>query len=392
MKILIADDKAENRIILHYVVKKLGHEIIEVENGQEACDTFEQSPDIDMILMDVMMPIMDGMEATRRIKAQSENHHIAIIFVTALDDQDTLNECLNAGGDDFIPKPVNSVVLSAKLQAHQRVIALHRELEQNYRTLHYHQTLIHAEHQVVNKIFHKAMQKNSLSLPGFYYYLSPVSLFNGDLLLITEHPTEGVYLLIGDFTGHGLAAAVGSLPLSEIFFSMTERGYSVGSIAEKMDHRLNEILPTSMFCCAALINLNKEQNCITTWVGGLDNLMITNNSGEIKLEIPSQHLPLGVHWGGQFNTETEQYSLEAGDRIFIYTDGITEATNSEGNMFGTERLKSAILGIEPEKEIEHIINEVSQFCGNENQRDDMTIAELVCAASPSPLEYRLSNQ
>lgn len=387
MKILIADDKAENRILLRYIIQKLDHDIIEVTNGQEACSLFEgDSPcDIDLILMDIMMPIMDGIEATRKIKALNTQHHVAIIFVTALDNQETLNDCLKSGGDDFIPKPVNSVVLAAKLAAHQRIIEMHRELEENCKTLRYHQALIQAEHQVVNKIFHKAMKKNALNLPGFYYYLSPVSLFNGDLLLITEHPTEGIYFLIGDFTGHGLSAAIGSLPLTEIFFSLSESGYSISSIAEKMDSRLKEILPTSMFCCAALINLNPERTHIEAWVGGLDSLMITDNEGKLKLEVPSKHLPLGVHWGGDFNTKTEIYPIDHGDRIFAYTDGITEATNTEGNMFGSERLKSALVGKEPKQEIENIVNQVKLFCGEENQRDDMTIAQLVCLPQSNTL-------
>lgn len=391
MKILIVDDNIENRALLRHLVKKQGHDSIEACNGQKACEFFEQHPSpaepIDLVLMDVMMPVMDGLAATKLIKQRAGEHHVAIIFVTALSDTETLNQCLNSGGDDYISKPINATVLNAKLTAHQRVIDVYRRLEHNNEQLRLHELQTRNDHYVVEKMFQQAMKRNTLGLQGFHYYLSPLSLFNGDVLLISEHPERGVYLFVGDFTGHGLTAAMGSLPVSEIFFAMTQKGLSIGDIAAEMDTRLRELLPVTMFCCAVLLNLDKSRRQLNAWIGGMDSFFIMGNDGTLRRETSEHHLPLGVHWGDGFSRSVLQMDMREGDRIFCYTDGITEATNEQGDMFGIERLQ-AFVSSHPQVHVDHIVAEVQRFCGASVQRDDITLAELICQSTPklvSPL-------
>jgi len=379
MKILLVDDHLHNRVLLRRQLEKLGqrHDYLEAVNGEDALLKYVTAPDIDLILMDVMMPVMDGVEATKAIKARAGAHHVAIIFITALDDQVTLDRCLQCGGDDFITKPVNPVILNAKLLAHQRVIDLQRSLETNNLLLRTSQALIESDHQVVEKMFQQAMSRNVLNLPGFQYYLSPLSMFNGDLLLVTEHPEQGIYLLVGDFTGHGLSAAMGSLPMSEIFFAMTRKGLPIGAIAAEMHSRLRELLPVSMFCCAALLNVDKQRRRLNAWIGGMDSFFIVSHAGQLRQEISTSHLPLGVHWGDAFDPSIMQLPLQHGDRIFCFTDGVTEATNHQGEMFGKERLRE-LLTSHRTVHVATLIEHIQAFCGSASQRDDITITELIC--------------
>jgi len=130
--ILVVDDTATNRQILAVFLKKLGHKVELAEDGAQAVGLFS-SKAYDLVIMDVMMPVMDGYEATRRIKAMCGDRWVPVIFLSALDKDENLVTGLEAGGDDYLPKPVNFVVLEAKLRSLSRALALRRELEDERR-------------------------------------------------------------------------------------------------------------------------------------------------------------------------------------------------------------------------------------------------------------------
>lgn len=123
MKILAVDDNRINLHILQVFLNKLGHEVILAENGVEAVERFiTEQPDL--ILLDIMMPVMDGFEAARRIKAINQERWTPLIFLSALNREENLVEGLDAGADDYLAKPINFIVLEAKLRSMQRSLAL----------------------------------------------------------------------------------------------------------------------------------------------------------------------------------------------------------------------------------------------------------------------------
>jgi PAS domain S-box-containing protein len=123
MKVLAVDDNRTNLHILQVFLKKLGHEVLLAENGEEAVRRFEsESPDL--VLLDIMMPVMDGFEAARRIKAMTRERWTPIIFLSALNRDENLVEGLDAGADDYLTKPINFVVLEAKLRSMQRSLTM----------------------------------------------------------------------------------------------------------------------------------------------------------------------------------------------------------------------------------------------------------------------------
>lgn len=126
MKVLAVDDNRTNLHILQVFLKKLGHDVILAENGQEALRRFENDAP-DLILLDIMMPVMDGFEAARRIKAATREKWTPIIFLSALNRDENLVEGLDAGADDYLTKPINFVVLEAKLRSVQRSLGMQQE-------------------------------------------------------------------------------------------------------------------------------------------------------------------------------------------------------------------------------------------------------------------------
>lgn len=123
MKVLAVDDNRTNLHILQVFLKKLGHDVVLAENGEEAVRKFEaESPDL--VLLDIMMPVMDGFEAARRIKAMTHERWTPVIFLSALNRDENLVEGLDAGADDYLTKPINFVVLEAKLRSMQRSLSM----------------------------------------------------------------------------------------------------------------------------------------------------------------------------------------------------------------------------------------------------------------------------
>lgn len=110
LRILIADDNDSDRLILQTIVRKEGHRVYTARDGQEAIDIFkEESPDL--VLLDALMPNVDGFEAARTIKELSGDNLVPIIFLTSLRDATSLADCLAAGGLDFLSKPYNRIIL-----------------------------------------------------------------------------------------------------------------------------------------------------------------------------------------------------------------------------------------------------------------------------------------
>lgn len=126
--VLVVDDTASNRQILEVFLTKLGYKVLTAENGAVAVERFiNEHPDL--VLMDVMMPVMDGYEATRRIKALAGDRWVPVVFLSALSKDENLVTGMDVGGDDYLSKPINFVVLDAKLRSFSRTLQMQRSLD-----------------------------------------------------------------------------------------------------------------------------------------------------------------------------------------------------------------------------------------------------------------------
>mgnify|MGYP001038242713 FL=1 len=240
LTVLIAEDGAADRLLLARIVSKQGHAVITAENGEQAVALFaEQRPQV--VLLDALMPVMDGFEAARRIKALAGETLVPIIFLTSLSEEEALVRCLEAGGDDFLAKPYSPVILGAKIKAMDRLRRLQATvLEQRDQITRHHHHLLN-EQRVAKAVFDKVAHAGCLSAPNIRYLQSPYALFNGDLLLAAFTPSGDMHVMLGDFTGHGLPAAVGAMPLAEVFYGMTAKGYGLAETLREMNAKLKRM-------------------------------------------------------------------------------------------------------------------------------------------------------
>ncbi len=266
LTILVAEDSPVDRMLLSTIVSRQGHRVLTAANGLEAVALFEQERP-QLVLMDALMPVMDGFDAARTIKTLAGDELVPIIFLTSLSENEALVRCLEAGGDDFIAKPYNPIILEAKIKALHRLRRLQATvLEQRDLIARRNQQLLD-EQRAAKAIFDKVAHAGCLGIPNIRYRQSPRALFNGDLLLAAQAPAGHMFVLLGDFTGHGLPAAIGAMPLAETFYGMTAKGHSSGDILRELNAKLKLILPVEMFCCAALLDIDFDRRVLRVWNG-----------------------------------------------------------------------------------------------------------------------------
>ncbi|MCW8157322.1 response regulator [Stutzerimonas stutzeri] len=374
LSILIAEDSPVDRMLLSTIVAKQGHRVLTAADGQEAVELFQQERP-QLVLMDALMPVMDGFEAARRIKQLAGDELVPIIFLTSLTEHEALASCLEAGGDDFIAKPYNPIILEAKIQAMHRLRRLQATvLEQRDLIARRNQQLL-AEHRAAKAIFDKVAHAGCLSAPNIRYRQSPQALFNGDLLLAVQAPAGQMFVLLGDFTGHGLPAAIGAMPLAETFYGMAAKGYSSTDILREMNAKLKQILPVEMFCCAALLDINPQQGTLRVWNGGLPDGYLISANGQ-RTALVSRHLPLGVVSAAALDDKFEHYPLAPGDRLLLLSDGVVESRNADDELFGEERLLAALAANRnPAQLFDEVEQALLDFHGQ--QHDDLSLVEVV---------------
>ncbi|MEJ2044283.1 MAG: fused response regulator/phosphatase [Reinekea sp.] len=373
LRILIADDNETDRMILRTIVRKEGHEVFVAANGEEALQqVWDRRPDL--ILLDVMMPVMDGMAVARTVRTKLPDDYIPIIFLTSLQDAQSLAECLGAGGDDFLPKPYNRIVLKAKISAFGRMRHMHGKLQEHNR-----QMLL--EQRVAKTIFDNVAHSGCLDLENISYSLSPLSVFNGDTVLAERKPDGGMHLFLGDFTGHGLPAAIGAMPMAEIFYGMTAKGFSADEILREINSKLRTILPVGVFCCGCFVEMDFYVQAARFWLGGLPDIVCYRGvTGDIET-FSSTNLPLGVLEAHKFKPQMREILMTEEDELFIWSDGIIESRNEDDEMFGEDRLLDIFKKMQRKQPLfKSILDAVEDFIGDSDADDDLTLLSVKMAS------------
>lgn len=377
MRILVVDDESLNRFLLVHMLEEAGYtDCFEAESGREALQLAEKIKP-DLILLDIIMPDMDGYEVAPKLKKMAGDIYLPIIFITALDDQASLARCLEVGGDDFASKPFDKIILTAKIRAHARTRLLSKRANKQNAELNYFRNGVEREHAIVEHIFSNALTNDKNVEHFFDYRLAPASNFNGDLFLIEPSPSGGIYFLMGDFTGHGLASAIGALPVARAFQAMAEKGLSVAEMASTINRTLLALLPTDMFFAAVITEIASNGHQLTVWNGGMPDLSVITPEGHITKQFCSLHMALGILEAHEFEENVEYHEAQYGDRLVGYSDGVIELTNIDEQMLGEDAVLNW-LSLQPDLPVEAISQKVEKFRGKAEQLDDITFVSYTC--------------
>lgn len=370
IKILLAEDDENIRDQLIVILEAQGHIVIPATNGIEALDLFHQHQP-DLVIMDVIMPKMDGYTATRKIKQACGNHFIPVIFLTALSNDDELVRCVESGGDDFLIKPVNSELLNARIFAMQRIKLLHKELEE-------YKSRTEIELELGRSIFQNIINRNPKDIPFVHYWLNPAGHFSGDMISFQKYKDDDIYLLIGDFTGHGLAAATGAIPASDIFYTLAPEGLALAEMAATLNNKLNTLLPTGNFFACCLLRYQPGRQQLQILNCGLPPVYLITQDSSLR-SIKSAHLSMGIMPETDYHDAITTLDSSQFCQLLAYTDGVTELQNDAGEMLGQTMLEQMLLkyaAIDNKHLIQHLRSELHRYQSEGQQADDITLLHL----------------
>nr|WP_228517567.1 ATP-binding SpoIIE family protein phosphatase [Aliidiomarina indica] len=239
------------------------------------------------------------------------------------------------------------------------------------------QERIRQEQKIVHNIFTNAYSRSLVSDPHIQTLLRPLSSYNGDLFLAAKGGTGSLYLFLGDFTGHGLPAAIGTIPASQTFFAMAERGRPVSQIAREVNRQLHQLLPEDMFCCGLIVELSARGDRLNWWSGGMPPAVVINPKGDTSDYLQPQHLPLGILPDAEFESGITSTRVPMNSQLLMYTDGVIELGISQQDALGVDGF------LEQCKALQWKMPGICEFIEKElterEPHDDLSLVMLRCS-------------
>lgn len=251
-----------------------------------------------------------------------------------------------------------------------------QELVQAHRTVSAQRDQLAFERSVVEETL--AMIRDSEKFDGRHvrYLMEAVDNTAGDILLAAQRPDGVCHYLLGDFTGHGLPSALAAPTVADIFYSMTAKGIDPNQILAEINGKLHEKLPPRLFLAGCFAAFDPHSRQITIWNAGLPSALLLRAGQEVR-RFASAALPLGIVTDNRFDSGGESTTLTPGDRVYIFSDGVVEPANAEGQMFGIERL-SAVLSkvVHDDMDLQYVVTQVTEYQTSTEHTDDITLLEI----------------
>lgn len=373
-RILVVDDTPANIKILADLLRK-DYLLSVATSGADALEIAGSEDRPDLVLLDIMMPEMDGYEVCRRLKADPRTKDVPVIFVTAMSEVDDETKGFSLGAVDYITKPIRPPIVKARVAAHLELAVARATLAAQNQELR--ESLAVAA-QVQRSLLPKA--PSSLSGLGVAGRMIPCDAVGGDYLdYLTgeEFAGRGFGVAVGDVSGHGPSAALLMTAARACLRMRASRPGSLGEIVTDMNrHLVADLGDVERFMTFYLLEVRPDA---VSWVsaGHEPALLVDPASGTVA-DLGGDGPILGIDADMTFNEHQAPFR-EPGQVVALCTDGITEAWSESGEQFGRERLKDSLLrhAVQPASSIlEGVMRDVLDFRGSAPQKDDLTLVVL----------------
>lgn len=366
--ILIVEDNPDMQSFLRFLLQRY-YNVYIAENGEEG---FEKAGELrpDLIVTDVMMPVMNGYEMTKKIKDDKELKRTPVIMLTAKTDISSKIDGIEYGADDYLIKPFNSRELLTRI----RMMLKARSYEYSIEKRNFE---IEEELKIARLIQHRLLPQNIPVIPGFEFHPTyiPMEEVGGDFYGFKEDGTF-IEIYIADVSGHGLVSAFISMIAKMAFDSISDKSSCAGVLYRVNDilcnSTVNSIYMTTFFCL-----IDRESGMMKYVNAGHIYPLVYRKKSDEFYELKAKGRPLGLF--SDLELSEGEIRLEKGDRVIFYTDGITECMNSDNQLFGEERLKDFIRKnafLEQYQFSGRLINVLKSFCSKDKFNDDLCLVLL----------------
>jgi phosphoserine phosphatase RsbU/P len=386
-KIMVVDDEPDLKmLILQKFRKQIQSELYEfvfAANGEEALEHLQSMHDISLILSDINMPRMDGLTLLQRLQ-ERENPALKTVIVSAYGDMENIRTAMNRGAFDFVTKPIDFndlqltiekgikeiITIKAALDDRKHLQAVQRDLS----------TAARIQQTILPQEFPPYPHRSDFSI---YAEMHPAKDIGGDFYDFFFIDETHLGFVIGDVSGKGITAAIYMAVARTMIKGIASQIVDPAACLAKVNSMLIPESDASMFVTVFYGVLDTNTGVIRYCNGG-HNLpfVVRNDSTVFQLE-DSSGILLGKF--DPFVFEAREIQFGPGDRIVLYTDGVTEAANPEQEMYMEDRLKKQLGSHRPESVnnvVRGLIVDVMQYMGKADQADDITVLSLeFCGAS-----------
>jgi len=374
-KLLLVDDTQANLDVLCELLEREGYNISMAPNGEVALRIVERIQP-DLILMDVMMPGLNGFEVCQRLKKDNKTRDIPVIFITAEHETESVVAGFNAGGVDYILKPFRGQEVLVRV----RNILTNKLL--SLENLVYQQQMAN-ELQIAHDLQMNLMPTECPRMKGIDVAgkCSPAEQVSGDFFQCFDLPDEKAAIALADVTGHAMQAAIPMVLFNGILEAQMEFNRVPEDLFGRLNRSVTRLLDKRTFICfmMALVDASRRSMHLVN-AGCPYPYLYRPASGElIELETDEQY-PLGIQ--RQVVYTGREVQLEIGDCVVFFSDGMVEAINAEQDAFGYTRLKDTIQRActkfaSASDILNHIRASIDAFTGNMSEADDQTCIVMV---------------
>jgi phosphoserine phosphatase RsbU/P len=374
--ILLVDDMPANIQIVNSILQD-NYRVRIATSGARALDLVRTEPIPDLILLDVLMPEMDGFEVCARLKADPATREIPVIFLTGRTEVEDETKGFEIGGVDYIHKPFSHAVVQARVQTHLTLRGIRDQLSRQLSAL---KEELESAHQIQRSILpREAPPVTGLEIAMRYIPMNAVAGDFYDFIVVDEHH---VGVLVADVSGHGMPAALIS---SMLKIALAEQSDYATQPARLLT-RLNQVLCGKFrhrFITAAYVYLDTENNSLRYSGAGHPPMLLRRYlSGDVE-EVVENGLFLGAFPDAAY-TEIE-LPFEPGDWIVLYTDGVFETENPAQKEYGTDRFKdflSTHADRSPSDFAIALLEDLTRWAEGKETEDDLTL--LAIRFNPQP--------
>ena len=234
----------------------------------------------------------------------------------------------------------------------------------------------HSEHEseTARRLLDRMLQRGHFDPARVRIETLTVGAFGGDIVLGHDQPDRRYRWLVGDATGHTLASTLVSLPTAMVFYAMSHDDHPLAHVVVTIDNELHAMLPANMFFAAAICELDRARGTLTVINVGGPPVIVRTTTGEMKL-FASDGAPLGLL---PSQPVVRTLAVAPGDRVYTFTDGLTEVCDPRGALFGIDSVGKALASTSPDRAFDALAAAWRAHMTIDGALDDdLTIVEVV---------------